>query len=63
MGNLQLDANAARIFLAQRAGELQKRFPQALFAIDRHEVGDDLLLVSNADGEVANETFKQRVPA
>ena len=48
MGNLQLDANAARIFLAQRAGELQKRFTQPLLAIHRHQVGDDLLLVGNA---------------
>ena len=63
MGNLQLDANAARVFLAHGAGQLQQRLAQPLLAIHRHQIGDDLLLIGNAHGQVAHEPFEQRVAA
>ena len=63
MGNLELDTNAARIFLAHGAGQLQQRLAQPLLAIDRDEIGDDLLLVGYAHRQVAHEPLIQRVVA
>jgi len=40
----RLDADAARVFLAKFARQLQQRLAQALYAVNRNQVGDDLLL-------------------
>ena len=61
MRNLQFDANAARVFLAECASQLQQRLAQSLFAINRHQIGDDLLLVGNAHCQVPHEALEQRV--
>jgi hypothetical protein len=58
MGNLQFDANTARVFLTHGASQLQQRLTQPLLAIRRHQIGDDLLLVGNAHGQVAHKSFK-----
>ena len=41
----------------------QLRFSQSLFAVHRHQVGDDLLLIGDAHRQVAHEALKQRVAA
>ncbi len=58
-----LDANAARAFLAEFARQLQQHLAQSLFAVNRHQVGDDLLLVSDPHRQVLREALKQRVMA
>ena len=45
-------------FLPMRASQLQQGLAQPLFAIDGHQVGDDLLLVGNTHRQVAHETFE-----
>ena len=45
-------------FLPMVRASCNKRLAQPLFAIDRHQVGDDLLLVGNAHRQVAHETFE-----
>src|SRR5581483_11233179 len=59
--NLELDADAARVFLAHGAGELQQSLAEPLLAIDRHQVGDDLLLIGDARRQIAHEPLRQRV--
>lgn len=59
--DLHLDANAPRIFLAELSGDLQQRLPKALLAINRHEIGDDLLLVGNSHGQILDKAFEERV--
>src|SRR4030095_12879717 len=61
MRDFQFDANAARVFLAHSARQIQQCLPQALFAIDRHQIGDDLLLIGDPHRQVLHETLKQRV--
>ena len=39
MRDFQFDADAARIFLAECARQLQQRLAQSLFAVNRHQVG------------------------
>ena len=63
MGNLQLDANAARVLLAHGAGQLQQRLGQPLFAVRRDQIGDDVLLVGDAHRQVAYKSLRQRVAA
>jgi hypothetical protein len=52
MRNLQFDAYAPRVFLAEGARQLQQRLTQSLFAVNRHQIGDDLLLVSDPHRQV-----------
>jgi hypothetical protein len=61
MRDFQFDADAARIFLAEFARQLQQHLAQSLFAIDRHQAGDDLLLIGNPHRQVLREALKQRV--
>jgi hypothetical protein len=61
--NLQFDAYAPRIFLAEFARQSQQRLAQSLFAVNRRQVGDDLLLVSDPRRQVLHEARKQRVTA
>lgn len=63
MRYLQFDAKAARLFLAECVRQLQQRLAEPLLAIHRHHIGDELLLVGNAPGQIAHETVKQRVAA
>ena len=48
MCDYRLDADAARVFLAELARQLQQRLAQALFAVNRNQVGDDLMLKSGS---------------
>ena len=50
-------------FLPMVRASCNKRLAQPLFAIHRHQIGDDLLLVGNAHGQVSREALKQRVAA
>jgi hypothetical protein len=52
MRNLQFDAYAPRVFLAEGARQLQQRLTQSLFAVNRHQIGDDLLLISDPHRQV-----------
>src|SRR6185295_9979109 len=61
MRNPDLDANAPRIFLSQLFGDLQQGLSQTLLAINRHQVGDDLLLVRNTHSQVLDEAFEEGV--
>jgi len=60
MRNLQFDADAARVFLAEFAGQLQQGLAQPLFAVHGHQVGDDLLLVGNAHRKVLHKVLPQK---
>ena len=59
MRYFQFDASATRLFLAQRARQLQQRLAQSLLAVHRHQIGDDLLLVSNAHGQISDKPLEQ----
>jgi hypothetical protein len=48
-----------RVSLAQCATELQKRLAQPLLTVHRHQIGDDLLLIGNAHGQVRDKPLKQ----
>src|SRR6185369_10213250 len=50
-----------RVFLAELFGDLQESLSQALLAINRDEVGDDLLLVRNPNGQILDEAFEKIV--
>lgn len=63
MRNPVFEAQAERVLLAKFAGQLQQGLAQSLFAVDRHQVGDDLLLLRDARGQILHEAFEQRVAA
>ncbi len=54
MGNLQFNADAAWVLLADGAGQLQQRLAQPLLAIHRHKIGDDLRLVGDTHRQLAH---------
>ena len=57
--DLDFDANAPRIFLAELSGYLQQRLPETLLAINCHQVGDDLLLVGNPHRQILDEALEE----
>jgi hypothetical protein len=61
--HMLLDADAARAFLAESSRQSQQHLAQSLFTVNRHQVGDDLLLVSYPHRQVLHKAFKQRVTA
>jgi hypothetical protein len=42
---------------------VQQRLAQSLFAVDRRQIGDDLLLVGDSHRQVLHEAREQRVAA
>src|SRR5678815_3852200 len=56
MRYLQFDTSALLVSLAQCARQLQQRLAQSLLAVHRHQIGDDLLLVGDAHGEVPSSS-------
>jgi len=50
-------------FLPSLRASCNNVFAQSLFAIDRHQIGDDLLLIGNPHCQILHETLKQRVAA
>jgi hypothetical protein len=55
MRYLQFDASALLVLLAQCARQMQQRLAQPLLAVHRHHIGDHLLLVGNARGQVSDK--------
>ena len=45
VGNLKFDSDAARVFLAHLARQLQKSFTKAMFTVNGHQIGNHLLLI------------------
>src|SRR5205085_9117747 len=61
VSNLVFNSCTERIGLTEFVREGQERFGEAMFAIHRNQVSDDLLLIRYSSGEVMDKSFDQRV--
>ena len=61
MRDLQFDAGALLVSLAQGAGQLQQRLAQALLAVHRHQIGDNLVLLGDAHRQISDKSLQQQV--
>src|SRR6266576_3392646 len=55
--------SSIRMLCGSFLGQLQQRLIQPLLVVHRHKIGDDLVLVRNAHGQIAQETLSQGVAA